>query len=130
MLIPSAILICRYQIKEKCKQGMDKIKRQLRNIIQMHNGKCQQHMAASCTYQLLSSPSCSTRAIQKSLNFHEKYLSFPGREKKKIRRIDYQEKNDQTERARGLGRKTREEIGKRNQMTALRFQTRGERRRH
>ena len=28
-------------------------------------------MAASCTYQLLSSPSCSTRAIQKSLTFHE-----------------------------------------------------------
>ena len=28
-----------------------------------------------------------------------------------------------TERVRGLGRKTREEIGKRNQMTALIFQT-------
>ena len=34
--------------------------------------------------------------------------------------------NDKTERARGLGRKTREEIGKGIQMTALRFQT-GER---
>ena len=30
-----------------------------------------------------------------------------------------------TERARGLGRKTREETGKGNQMTALRFQTGG-----
>ena len=33
------------------------------------------------------------------------------------------QKNDKTERARGLGRKTREELGKGNQMTALRFQT-------
>ena len=31
--------------------------------------------------------------------------------------------NIKTERSRGLGRKTREEIGKGNQMTALRFQT-------
>ena len=34
-------------------------------------------------------------------------------------------KNDKTERARGLGRKTREKIGKGNHMTALRFQTGG-----
>ena len=32
-------------------------------------------------------------------------------------------KKDKTERAKGLGRKTREETGKGNQMTALRFQT-------
>jgi len=32
-------------------------------------------------------------------------------------------KNDKTERVRGLGRKVREEIGKRNQMTAIRLQT-------
>jgi len=41
----------------------------------------------------------------------------------KVRRMDRQQKNDKTERARGLGRKTREEVGKGNQMTALRFQT-------
>ena len=40
--------------------------------------------------------------------------------------MDHQQTNDETERARGRGRKTREEIGKGNQMTALRFQT-GER---
>ena len=34
------------------------------------------------------------------------------------------QKNDKTERARGLDIKTRQEIGKGNQMTALRFQTR------
>ena len=34
-----------------------------------------------------------------------------------------QQKNDKTERARGHGRKTREQIGKGKQMTALRFQT-------
>ena len=33
------------------------------------------------------------------------------------------QKNDKTERARGLGLKTSERIGKGNQMTALRFQT-------
>ena len=35
-------------------------------------------MVASCTYHL-SSPSCSTRAIQKSLTLNEKYLSFLGK---------------------------------------------------
>ena len=35
------------------------------------------------------------------------------------------QKKDQTERVTGLGRKTREEIVKWNQMTALRFQTDG-----
>ena len=35
------------------------------------------------------------------------------------------EKKDQTERVTGLGRSTREEIVKWNQMTALKFQTRG-----
>ena len=34
-------------------------------------------------------------------------------------------KEDKTERARGLGRRTREEIAKWDQMTALRFQTKG-----
>ena len=34
----------------------------------MHNGKYQYNMSASCTYRLLSSPSCPTRTtVQKSL---------------------------------------------------------------
>ena len=37
--------------------------------------------------------------------------------------MDPEQKNDKAERVRGLGRKAREEIGKGNQMTALRFQT-------
>ena len=37
--------------------------------------------------------------------------------------MDHWQKNDTTGRARGLGRKTREEIGMGNQMTALRLQT-------
>ena len=45
---------------------------------------------------------------------------------KKVRRMDRKQKNNKTERARGLGRKTSEKIGKGNQITALRFQT-GER---
>ena len=39
--------------------------------------------------------------------------------------MDQQAKKDKTERVTGLGRKTREEIVKWNQMTALRFQTGG-----
>ena len=42
-----------------------KIKNSLK-IKKMHHGKYQCHMAASCTYHLSSSPSCSTRAIRKS----------------------------------------------------------------
>ena len=76
--------------------------------------------AAHTTYHLSS---CSARTIQKSLTFNEKYLRIF---LKKVRRMDHQQTNDETERARGRGRKTREEIRKGNQMTALRFQT-GER---
>ena len=42
-----------------------------------------------------------------------------------VKRMDSYQKNDKTERARGLGRKTREEIGKGNQITTPRFQTGG-----
>ncbi|WP_419629635.1 hypothetical protein [Thiolapillus sp.] len=45
--------------------------------------------------------------------------------KKKFRRKGQQAENDKTERVTGLGRRTREEIAKWNQMTALRFQTGG-----
>ena len=43
----------------------------------MHNGKyqCIWQQVAHTTYQL-SSPNCSTRAIQKSLTLNETYLSF------------------------------------------------------
>ena len=42
-----------------------------------------------------------------------------------FRRKSQQAENDKTERVTGLGRRTREEIAKWNQMTALRFQTGG-----
>ena len=44
---------------------------------------------------------------------------------KKFRRKGQQAEKDKTERVTGLGRRTREEIAKWNQMTALRFQTGG-----
>ena len=44
---------------------------------------------------------------------------------KKFRRKGQQAEKDKTERVTGLGRGTREEIAKWNQMTALRFQTGG-----
>ena len=43
-----------------------------------------------------------------------------------MRRKVQQAENDKTERVTGLGRRTREEIAKWNQMTTLRFQTGGE----
>ena len=43
-----------------------------------------------------------------------------------MRRKGQQAENDKTEWVTGLGRRTREEIAKWNQMTALRFQTGGE----
>ena len=70
------------------------------------------------TYQL-SSPSCSTRAIWKSLTLNEECLWVFWREKKSgewaISKMTRQ-----------TGQKTREEIGKGNQMTALWFQTGGD----
>ena len=45
---------------------------------------------------------------------------------KKFRRKEQQAEKDKIERVTGLGRRTREEIAKWNQMTALRFQTGGE----
>ena len=85
--------------------------------------------AAHTTYQL-SPPSCSTRAIrgEKSLTLNETYFSFLFLKKKGGgggMRIDHKQKNDKTERARGLGRGKKQEIGKGNQMTALSFQTGG-----
>ena len=44
---------------------------------------------------------------------------------KKFRRKGQQAEKDKTERVTGLGRRTRQEIAKWNQMTALRFQTGG-----
>ena len=61
--------------------------------------------AAHTTYQL-SSPSCSTRAIQKSLTLNEKYLRVFWREKSQ-ENGPLAKTNGKTERARGLGRKNK-----------------------
>ena len=47
--------------------------------------------------------------------------NFPG----KPDDSDHEQKQSERERGKGLGRKTGQEIGKWNQMTALRFQARG-----
>ena len=78
---------------------------------------------AAHTTDQLSSPNCWTGAIQKSLSLNEKYWRIFW---KKFRRKDLQTENDKTHRVTGLGRRTREEIAKWNQMTALRLQTWGE----
>ena len=75
-------LIYQYQVKEKKKKKewtdtihiyWEKKKWEKKCILANTSAIWQQ--AAHTTYQL-SSPSCSTRAIQKSLTLNEKYLSF------------------------------------------------------
>ena len=87
----------------------------------MHNSKYQCHMAACCTYHrqtclLLTAKQESAYLLMKSIG----RIFW-----KKFRRKGQQAENDKTERVTGLGRRTREEIAKWNQMTALRFQTGG-----
>ena len=77
---------------------------------------------AAHTTDQLTSPNCKTGAIQKSLSLNEKYWRIFW---KKFRRKDQQAEKDKIERVTGLGRGTRKEIAKWNQMTALRFQTGG-----
>jgi len=61
------------------------------------------------------SASCTNKNVYKKVNKKDCY-----------QRTDHQQKTDKTERARELGRKTREVIGKVNQTTALRIQTGGQ----
>ena len=62
------------------------------------------------------------KPYKKNLSLNEKYSRIFW---KKFKRKGRQAENDKTERVTGLGRRTREEIAKWNQMTALRFQTGG-----
>ena len=59
---------------------------------------------------------------KKSLSLDKKIEEFSG---KSLEERASMQKKDKTERVTGLGRRTREEIAKWNQMTALRFQTMG-----
>ena len=76
--------------------------------------------ASHTTYQL-SSPSCSTRAIQKSLTLNEKYLRVFWKQSQENGPLAEKWHDRKSKRTRQ--KNTREEIGKGNQMTALRFQT-------
>ena len=91
----------------------------------MHKGKYQCHMAGSigCTYHQLkySSPNRSNKQKDKSHTKEQTFRKMEGWGK----RGPKAEKN-QTERATGLGRRTREGIYKSGiKLTALRFQTGG-----
>ena len=78
--------------------------------------------AAHTTYQL-SSPGCSTIAIQKSLTLNEKI--FESFLEKKSGEWTISRKTTRQKGQKAEAEKTKEEIGKGNQMTALRFQTGG-----
>ena len=68
------------------------------------------------------SPSCLTTARQKQQLTLNKLIKLKISWKKRLGEWTITE-NNKTERASGLGRKTREEIGKGNQMTAMIFHT-------
>ena len=77
----------------------------------------------------ISRASCRTRALQKSLPLNEQKQKTNTREfsgRKTGERTTFSSRNDKTARKgkRTIG--TRDEIGTRNQMTALRFQTGGD----
>ena len=91
----------------------------------MHNSKYQSHMAACCTNHR---PTYFSRLLNSKHTHKKAYLftkNIGGIFWKKFSRMDQQAEKDKTERVTGLGRRTREEIAKWNQMTALRFQTGG-----
>ena len=69
------------------------------------NTRATWQQAAHTTHQL-SSPSCPTRAIQKSLTFNEKYLSFLEKSQENVPLADTYDKID---RAWGLGRRKKQD---------------------
>ena len=81
-------------------------------------------MAAYCTYHTTNSLLLTAKQepYKKAYLLTKNIEEFSG---KKFRRKGQQAENDKTERVTGLGRRTKEEIAKWNQMTALRFQTGG-----
>ena len=121
-----------------------KKKNQLHKCI-MANTSAIRQQAAHTTYQL-SSPSCLTRAIQKSLTLHEKCCRmfwekswengplaerWPDRKSKRTRQKKQERRWERGLKWQpwdsGLGDwKTREEMGKGTQMTALRLRTWGQ----
>ena len=81
--------------------------------------------AAHTTQQLSASASCSTTDTRKNLPPNEKCWRLNVLEESQWN--GPLAKNDKTERAKGLGRKTRLEMGKAgNQITALKFQAGGD----
>ena len=85
----------------------------------MANSSAIRQQAAHTTYQI-SSPRCSTRAIQKSLTLNEIYSSFleKSQENGPLAEKWQDRKSKRT-------RRKKQEIGKGSHMTALRFQTGG-----
>ena len=77
---------------------------------------------AAHTTDQLTTPNCWTEAVQKSLSLSEKYWRIYW---KKFRRKGQHAEKNKTETVTELGRRTREEIAKWNQMTAPRFKTGG-----
>ena len=87
----------------------------------MHNSKYQCHMATCCTYH---QPTYFSLLLNRShiKNLKKHIEGFSGKSSGKW---TSRQNKDKTEKVTGLGRRTREERAKWNQMTALRFQTRG-----
>ena len=87
----------------------------------MANTSATRQQAAPTTYQL-SSPSCSTRVIQKSLTCNKQYLNFL---EKSQENGPLAEKLQDRKRKRTRQKNKKRGNRKGNQMTALRFQSGG-----
>ena len=115
------LLIYQYQIFKSMKKEWTEAITNFKILYNCNTAStCTVWLHAAHTTDQLSSSSCWTGVIQKSLSLNEKYWRIF---LKKFRRKDQQAEEDKIERVTGLGRRTREEIAKWNQMTALRFQT-------
>ena len=111
MLIPSTIpSTLSIPVERKISQKRKQQQQQKRNAEKkekkkekMHNGKHHGHMTPTThTTNKLSSPSCSAKAIQTRPSPKETGDFTGGRG---VRRMDNQQNNDKTERARGLDKR-------------------------
>ena len=106
------------RLKKNTKKEWKETKKFLKNVPEMHNGKYQSYSSKlripSTSYHLLSTQQDPyEKAYPLTNNVWEFSWKMSGE-------WTINRKNDKTERIR-VGRKMREETGKRNQMTALRF---------
>ena len=122
LVLWTILLIYQYQIFKKCRKGMDRSNKKIEIV-------CECIIANTSGSMLHIPPTNLLLLAAKQEPYKKAYLLTKILEelsgKSSGEWTSRQKKKDKTKRVIGLGRRTREEIVKWNQMTALRFQTRG-----